>query len=53
MKFINYIEKVAGVDLFGMISLVMFVLFFAVMLTWVFKTKKRKFDDVSRIPLDN
>lgn len=53
MKFINYLEKVAGVDLMGMLSLIIFFLFFAVMLTWVFRTKKREFEEVSRIPLDN
>jgi cbb3-type cytochrome oxidase subunit 3 len=53
MKFIHYIEKIAGVDIFGIISLGIFVLFFTVMLIWVFKTKKSAFNEVSRIPLDN
>ncbi len=53
MKFINYIEKVSGVDIYGMLSLTIFVVFFVVMLTWVFKTDKKKFNDISRIPLDN
>ena len=53
MKFIHYIEKVGGIDIYGMISLAMFGLFFLVMLAWVLKTKKKKFDEVSRIPLDN
>ncbi|MBL7722579.1 MAG: CcoQ/FixQ family Cbb3-type cytochrome c oxidase assembly chaperone [Chitinophagaceae bacterium] len=53
MKFINYLEKVSGVDIFGLTSLLIFFLFFVVMLTWVFKTKKKNFQDISRIPLDN
>jgi cbb3-type cytochrome oxidase subunit 3 len=53
MKFINYLEKISGVDIYGMASLLIFVLFFLVMLTWVFKTKKKDFNEVSRIPLDN
>lgn len=53
MKFINYLEKIAGVDIMGIISLSIFVLFFVVMLTWVFKTKKRQLDEIGRIPLDN
>jgi len=53
MKFIHYLEKTAGVDIFGMISLCIFVLFFLVMITWVFKTKKKTFSEISRIPLDN
>ena len=50
MKFINYLEKVSGVDIFGLTSLLIFFLFFVVMLTWVFKTKKKNFQDISRIP---
>jgi len=53
MKFVNYIEKISGIDIFGMISLVVFVLFFTVMLTWVFTTKKKVLNEISRIPLDN
>lgn len=53
MKFIHYIEKVSGVSIFGLISLMVFVLFFIIMLAWVFKTKKSSFREVSRIPLDN
>ena len=53
MKFINYLEKVSGIEIMGLLSLSIFFLFFAVMLTWVFKTKKEDFNDVSKIPLDN
>lgn len=53
MKFINYLEKVSGVDIMGLMSLTIFFLFFLGMLTWVFKTKKKDFNDASRIPLDN
>ena len=53
MKFINYLEKVSGVEVMGLASLLIFVLFFTVMLTWVFRTKKKDLQDISRIPLDN
>jgi len=53
MKFIHYIEKVSNIDFFGLTSLSVFFLFFVVMLTWVLKTKKKQFDEISRIPLDN
>ena len=52
MKFIYYLEKVSGVDIFGLISLSIFFLFFLGMLGWVLKTRKRDFNAVSRIPLD-
>ena len=53
MKFIHYIEKVSGVSIMGLTSLMIFVVFFTIMLTWVIRTKKKSFNDVSRIPLDN
>ena len=53
MKFINYVEKISGVDILGLTSLLIFVVFFVAMLTWVFKTKKATFNEISRIPLDN
>lgn len=53
MKFIHYIEKVSGVDIYGIISLAIFGLFFLGMLVWLFKTNKKQFNEISRIPLDN
>lgn len=53
MKFINYIEKIGGVEIFGMISLGIFGLFFLAVLAWVYKTDKKTFTGISRIPLDN
>jgi cytochrome c oxidase cbb3-type subunit 4 len=53
MKFINYIEKISGVGIYGLVSLSIFVLFFLVMLTWVVRSDKNKIRDISRIPLDN
>jgi len=53
MKFIYYLEKIGGVEIFGIISLAIFVLFFLAVLFWVYKTNKKTFSDISRIPLDN
>ena len=53
MNFINYIEKVTGVDIFGLVSLLIFVLFFIAMLTWVFRSDKKKLKQISEIPLNN
>ena len=53
MKFIHYIEKVSGIDIYGLSSLLIFVVFFTLMLTWVFRTRKKTFNEISRIPLDN
>lgn len=53
MKFINYLEKVSGIKDTGTFSLLLFFIFFAAMLVWVFRTPKNKFEKISRIPLDN
>ena len=53
MKFIHYIEKIGGVDIFGTVSLAIFGVFFLAVLFWVFKTNKKTFAEISRIPLDN
>lgn len=53
MKFIHYIEKVSGIEIMGMVSLLMFVSFFTIMLIWVFKTNRKKLQEISQIPLDN
>lgn len=51
MKFIHYIEKISGVDIYGLVSLLIFVLFFTVILTWVFRADKKKIKEMSEIPL--
>ncbi|MFT4022600.1 MAG: CcoQ/FixQ family Cbb3-type cytochrome c oxidase assembly chaperone [Flavihumibacter sp.] len=52
MKFINYITRISGIDIYGLVSLSLFVLFFVVMLVWVFKSNKKKLAEISRIPLE-
>lgn len=53
MKFINYLEKISGVDIYGLTSFMIFMLFFLVMLTWVIKADKKTIREISQIPLDN
>jgi hypothetical protein len=52
MKFVNYLEKITGVDIYALASLCIFVVFFAVMVTWVFRTDKKKIKEISQIPLN-
>jgi len=52
MKLIHYVEKVTDINMYGLVSLVIFFVFFTGMLIWVFKTKKQDFNEISRIPLD-
>lgn len=52
MKFVYYLEKISGVNIYALTSFCMFFLFFLVMLTWVIKADKEKINQISRIPLD-
>ncbi len=53
MKFVHYVEKITGIHIYGMSSLLIFSLFFIVMLIWVFRTNKKQFSEVSKLPLDD
>jgi hypothetical protein len=52
MKFINYLEKISGVSVYGMSSLVLFVGFFTIMLIWTIKADKGMIEEIRNIPLD-
>jgi hypothetical protein len=53
MKFINYLEKITGVDVYALSSFSIFFVFFMLMLLWVWKADKKMIDEISRIPLEN
>ncbi len=53
MKFINYLQSIAGVGIFPMISLIMFFVFFVVLAVWALKVNKNYISDMKNIPLDN
>ncbi|GGA94735.1 CcoQ/FixQ family Cbb3-type cytochrome c oxidase assembly chaperone [Puia dinghuensis] len=52
MKFINYIEKISGVSIYGLVSLLLFGTIFLVMLLWSIKADKKMIEEMSQIPLD-
>lgn len=53
MKFINYLESIAGISVYPMASLLLLFTFFVGASLWAFKADKKMVDHVSRIPLDN
>jgi hypothetical protein len=53
MKFINYLESITGVDIFGLSSFMIFFTFFVIMSLWAWKADKKMIDKINRIPLDN
>jgi cytochrome c oxidase cbb3-type subunit IV len=53
-KFIKqYAETMKGVDVYPIISLLVFILFFTLLLVYVIKMDKKLVKDISNIPLDN
>lgn len=53
MKFINYLESIAGVSIYPMASLLIFSIFFVFAAFWAFRADRNMVDQISRIPLDN
>ena len=53
MKFINYLEKITGVDIYALSSFSIFFTFFILMLLWAWKADKGMIDEISRLPLEN
>ncbi|POY37514.1 CcoQ/FixQ family Cbb3-type cytochrome c oxidase assembly chaperone [Solitalea longa] len=52
MKFINYLETIAGVGIYPLISLLVFFIFFVLLTLYVIKAPKKYIDEASHIPLD-
>ncbi|HVM89591.1 MAG TPA: hypothetical protein VMT76_15490 [Puia sp.] len=51
MKFINYIEKISGVDIYGLTALGIFMTIFIVVLVTVVRADKNEIKQISEIPL--
>ncbi len=52
MKFINYLETISGVSIYGMSSLILFGTVFIVMLVWALRADKGMIKEISELPLD-
>ena len=54
LKFIKgHMESIDGIEIYPIISLLIFFIFFAGLFWWVFTAKKEHIKEVSQIPLDN
>ncbi|MFL5753431.1 MAG: CcoQ/FixQ family Cbb3-type cytochrome c oxidase assembly chaperone [Bacteroidia bacterium] len=53
MKFINYLESIAGISIFPMISLFIFFVFFSLLIIYALKADKKHISELKNIPLDN
>lgn len=54
LKFVkNHMESIEGIEIYPIISLLIFFTFFVVLFWWVFTAKKDYIKTVSNLPLDN
>jgi cytochrome c oxidase cbb3-type subunit 3 len=52
MKFINYLTSIAGVEVFPLVSLLIFFLFFVTLLFYVYKSDKQEIIRMKSLPFD-
>lgn len=54
LKFVkNHMESIAGIEIYPIISLIIFFTFFVLLFWWVFTAKKDYINEVSNLPLEN
>jgi hypothetical protein len=54
LKFVkNHMENITGIEIYPLISLLIFFTFFVLLFWWVITAKKDYIKEVSNIPLDN
>ena len=51
MKFINYLEKISGVSIYGLTSFALFGSVFILMLIWAMRADKNMIEEIKNIPL--
>jgi len=53
LKFVKHnLETISGVEVYPILSLLIFFLFFVALYTWTYTYKKDKINELSRIPFD-
>jgi cytochrome c oxidase cbb3-type subunit 4 len=53
MKFINYLKAIAGIEIYPLISLLLFFTFFIGLTIWVIKANKSYIKKMENLPLEN
>ena len=49
----NLLQSIEGVEIYPLISLVVFIIFFVVILVWMFKIDKNYIKEMEKLPLDS
>ena len=54
LKFVkNHMESITGIEIYPIISLLIFFTFFVLLFWWVFSAKKDHIKSLSNLPFDN
>jgi len=48
----NYLQSIEGVEIYPLISLVVFILFFVIMFIWIIRVDKNYIKEMEELPLD-
>ena len=48
----NYLQSIEGVEIYPLISLIVFVLFFVIMFIWMLRIDKNYIKEMEELPLD-
>lgn len=51
MKFRNYLESIIGVDIYPLISLLIFFVFFSLLILWAVQANKQYIQHMKNLPL--
>jgi cbb3-type cytochrome oxidase subunit 3 len=52
MKFVHYLKDITGIEIFPLVSLVLFVAFFMAVGWYVYKTPKKAMQGRAKLPLE-
>lgn len=53
MKFSTYLEQIAGVSIYPVISLVLFTVFFTGVMIWIWRMDKKEIERIEKLPLED
>lgn len=53
MKFVHYLERITGVSIYPLISLMMFFILFLLLTIWAIKARKSYITTMKNIPLSD
>ncbi|MFT3904044.1 MAG: CcoQ/FixQ family Cbb3-type cytochrome c oxidase assembly chaperone [Niabella sp.] len=53
MKFVNYLEKIGGVSIYPMVSLLLFTVIFILVVIFAMRTSDETVKEMENLPLDD